>query len=295
MTVREVYEEGKAKLRKASVTDADLDAWYLLEYVTGITRTVYFADPDKKMDMERYAAYMDLIRKRCSRIPLQHLTGVQEFMGLEFCVNKDVLIPRQDTETLVETALEEILKDSKSAETKRIRVLDMCTGSGCILISILYYLNKKNAWLCAEGVGSDISRKALRVAEKNAGAHQVEAAFVQGDLFENVTGSYGLIVSNPPYIRSSEIENLQEEVRLYDPPEALDGREDGLFFYRRIVQKSRRYLEKGGMLIFEIGCDQAGEVKEIMDKAGFSRIRVIKDLAGLDRVVSGRYDNEWKG
>ena len=178
----------------------------------------------------------------------------------------------------------------------------MCTGSGCILISVLYYLKKnglsgsgERAEVFAQGTGADISEKALAVAEENAERHHIEARFVQGDLFENVEGRYSMILSNPPYIRTSEIDCLQDEVKMHDPICALDGKEDGLYFYRRIVKESRAYLEQGGMLIFEIGYDQAREVAELMIQAGFSDVRVRKDLAGLDRVVCGRYDNEWKG
>lgn len=302
MTLKEAYEAGKDVLEQSKIQDAALDAWYLLEYVTGVGRTVYFAEPGKKLEDGQYRDYMALIRKRAAHIPLQHLTGEQEFMGLSFRVNEDVLIPRQDTETLVETALELFWKGAVPAEEGRFRVLDLCTGSGCILISLLYYLQKKGisagkgqAVPCVEGTGTDISGKALAVAETNAAAHQVDATFVQGSLFEPVCGSFGLIVSNPPYIRTAEIARLQEEVRLHDPVCALDGKEDGLYFYRRIVKESRQHLKKGGLLIFEIGYDQAREVKELMETAGFSDIRVRKDLAGLDRVVSGRYDNEWKG
>ena len=269
MTLKEAYEAGKDVLEQSKIQDAALDAWYLLEYVTGVGRAVYFAEPGKKLEDGQYRDYMALIRKRAAHIPLQHLTGEQEFMGLSFRVNEDVLIPRQDTETLVETALELFWKGAVPAEEGRFRVLDLCTGSGCILISLLYYLQKKGISAgkgqdvpCVEGTGTDISGKALAVAETNAAAHQVDATFVQGSLFEPVCGSFGLIVSNPPYIRTAEIARLQEEVRLHDPVCALDGKEDGLYFYRRIVKESRQHLEKGGL---------------------------------LDRVVSGRYDNEWKG
>lgn len=302
MTLREACEAGKEELRQAEIPDADLDAWYLLEYVTGITRTVYFAEPGTQIDDEQYERYRSLIKKRAEHVPLQHLTGEQEFMGLSFRVNENVLIPRQDTEILVESALEFLTEGKIPVSDNSIRLLDMCTGSGCILISVLYYLKKNglsgnrcSGGLHAQGIGTDISEKALDVAEENAARHHTEAQFVQGDLFENVEGRYGMILSNPPYIRTSEIDRLQDEVKMHDPICALDGKEDGLYFYRRIVKESRAYLEKGGMLIFEIGYDQAQEVMELMIQAGFSDVQVRKDLAGLDRVVYGRYDNEWKG
>lgn len=302
MTLKDAYNAAKKELETAGILEAALDAWYLLEYVVGITRTVYFAEPGKTIDDGQYREYMELTAKRASRIPLQHLTGEQEFMGLTFQVNENVLIPRQDTEILVETALELIQKEGVPVSGKILRLLDLCTGSGCILISLMHYLRKKGAGsragysiLDVQGVGADISEQALATAKKNAAMHQIEASFEQGDLFETVSGTFGMILSNPPYIRTAEIGRLQEEVRLHDPVCALDGKEDGLYFYRRIVEESRQYLEKGGILIFEIGYDQAEDVTELMDQAGFSDIRIRKDLAGLDRVVFGRYDNEWKG
>ena len=302
MTLREACDAGRQELDRAGIPDAALDAWYLLEYVTGITRTVYFAEPGMQIADEQYERYRSLIKKRAEHIPLQHLTGEQEFMGLCFRVNENVLIPRQDTEILVETALKFLTDGKIPAADNSIHLLDMCTGSGCILISVLYYLKKSRLTgngcrteAHARGTGVDISEKALAVAEENAARHHVEAQFVQGDLFANVGGRYGMILSNPPYIRTAEIERLQDEVRIHDPICALDGKEDGLYFYRRIVKESRTYLEKGGMLIFEIGYDQAREVTELMIQSGFSDVRVRKDLAGLDRVVYGRYDNEWKG
>ncbi len=302
MTLREACNAGKEELTRAGIPDASLDAWYLLEYVTGITRTVYFAEPGMQIDDGQYKNYRSLIKKRAEHIPLQHLTGEQEFMGLSFRVNENVLIPRQDTEILVETALKFLTDDKIPAPDNSIRLLDMCTGSGCILISVLYYLKKtglpgngRSEEVHVQGIGADISEKALVVAAENAARYHAEVQLVQGDLFENIEGRYGMILSNPPYIRTSEIDRLQDEVKMHDPIRALDGKEDGLYFYRRIVKESRAYLEKGGMLIFEIGYDQARAVRELMIQAGFSDVMVRKDLAGLDRVVSGRYDNEWKG
>lgn len=302
MTLREAYREGKEKLKQAGIADAALDAWYLLEYITGVSHTVYLAEPDMQIDKGKYEEYRLLLGKREKHIPLQHLTGEQEFMGLSFKVNENVLIPRQDTEILAETALEALKKGKIPKTDGCIRLLDMCTGSGCILISVLYYFREKISRESKDGfagqiqgTGSDISEKALAVARENAGKHHTDALFVCGDLFEKISGRYGMIVSNPPYIRTAEIDRLQEEVRTYDPVCALDGKEDGLYFYRRIVNECGQYLERNGVLIFEIGYDQARAVTELMEEAGFSDIRVIKDLAGLDRVVSGRYDNEWKG
>lgn len=284
MTLKDTYTDGKQRLEQAGVPEADLDAWYLLEYVTGISRAAFYADPDKEVPKAQKEQYEDCLKKRIRRIPLQHITGEQEFMGLNFRVNEHVLIPRQDTETLVEQALDLLKAKAAPRAEGKYRFLDMCTGSGCILLSMLF-----RARYPATGIGADISEKALAVARDNADALGMKADFIQGDLFENVKGKFSMILSNPPYIPSAVIETLQEEVRLHDPREALDGKEDGLYFYRRIVKESREYLLAGGYLLLEIGYDQAEEVSGLMHRAGYSDIRVKKDLAGLDRVVYGRY------
>lgn len=273
-----IYRRGTAYLEKSGVPEPELDAWYLLEYVTGISRAAYFADPKREMDQETVTRVWNLFEKRAERIPLQHLTGVQEFMGLEFQVDENVLIPRQDTEVLVEAALA-ILKKHKIAD-----VLDLCTGSGCILLSILHY-GKKN-----KGTGADISAAALEIAKKNAQNLSIEADFIESDLFTNIHKKYDMIVSNPPYIPSSHIEKLQKEVKEHDPILALDGGADGMDFYRKIIHESVQYLNIGGWLLFEIGSEQGEDISNLMKAAGFSKVAVKKDLAGLDRVVSGVYD-----
>lgn len=280
------YRHGTEMLTKAGVPEARLDAWYLLEYVTGIGRAAYYADPDRGMAAEQRKEYDRCIELRSRRVPLQHITGEQEFMGLSFLVNRDVLIPRQDTEILVETALDILNREEGICrrEAGNIRLLDLCTGSGCILLSILRY-----AGCPVEGIGSDLSARAIKTATENGKRLDIPAKFVESDLFENISGKFSMILSNPPYIRTSEIAELQDEVRLYDPIEALDGREDGLYFYRKIIAESPSYLEDGGCLLFEIGHDQAADVTGLMHSQGFHEIGVKKDLAGLDRVVYGRY------
>lgn len=304
MTLRTGYTEAKRRLEESGIEEASLDAWLLLEHVTGISRASYYADPDREMSPDEWRRYSELVGRRAERVPLQHITGTQEFMGLVFEVNEHVLIPRQDTEILVEQALAFIGSGKvPAAENSRTRILDMCTGSGCILLSVMHWAESyrqkalrragdtarggEKQDIIIEGTGADISPKALAVAEKNARRLGISAGFVESDLFGAVRGKYGMILSNPPYIRSDEIKDLQEEVKLHDPVIALDGREDGLYYYRRIVRESRSYLEEGGALLFEIGCDQAEAVSGLMSGAGFSEITVKKDLAGLDRVVSG--------
>lgn len=305
MTLKNGYAEAERRLEEAGIEEAALDAWLLLEHVTGISRASYYADPDRELPADQWKRYRELVCLRAERVPLQHITGTQEFMGLSFEVNEHVLIPRQDTEILVEQALG-FIKSGKvpAAENGRTRILDMCTGSGCILLSVMHWAEsyrqktlcrakdtardgEKQDIIIIEGTGADISPQALAVAEKNARRLGVSAGFIQSDLFDAVHGRYGMILSNPPYIRTDEIKDLQEEVRLHDPVIALDGKEDGLYYYRRIVRESRSCLEEGGMLLFEIGCDQAEAVSGLMSAAGFREITVKKDLAGLDRVVSG--------
>lgn len=278
MTLKEAYEFGQKQLKKAEIDDAVLDAWYLLEHVTGISRAMYFLDMNKELNSEQETRYREYVMTRAKHIPLQHITGVQEFMGLEFCVNEHVLVPRQDTEVMVESVLE--------ALKPNMEVLDMCTGSGCILISLL----KLSCYANISGVGVDLSEEALKVATKNAEKLGVSVKFLHSDLFENVDGQYDVIVSNPPYIRTAVIEELKEEVKFHDPFMALDGKEDGLYFYRRIVEESPKFLKKCGKLYFEIGHDQAEAVSRLMRDVGFTSVTVKKDLAGLDRVVFGVYN-----
>lgn len=281
MTYRELYEEGKGALAAAEIGEADLDARLLLEFVCGTDRNTLLVYGDREVTVEEETAYRALLAGRADRIPLQQLTGMQNFMGLDFCVNEHVLIPRQDTEILVE----EVLRNLHDG----MRVLDMCTGSGCILISLLNYSNN------CTGVGADISAEALEVAKENAGRLlkkmsaelPAEIEFVQSDLFEHITGQFDVIVSNPPYIQTSVIDTLMPEVRDHEPRLALDGSEDGLLFYREIVGESSRYLKQGGMLFFEIGYNQGEAVSRLMEQAGFLEVQVIKDYGGLDRVVCG--------
>ena len=289
MTLHEAYQLGQEQLKTAGIEEADLDAWYLLEHVTGIDRTGYFLNCRERLSKEQEEAYREALQKRAAHIPLQQITGVQEFMGLKFRVNEHVLIPRQDTEVLVE----EVCKVQRPG----MHVLDMCTGSGCILISLLKYSEAEGDMRTGSGqpvtgVGVDISKEALYVAEQNAKALGVAATWLHSNLFERVTGRYDIIVSNPPYIPTSVIRSLAEEVKLHEPLMALDGKEDGLWFYREIVRKGPEYLKRGGRLSFEIGYDQGEAVRSLMEEAGFTEVTVKKDLAGLDRVVSGAYNLE---
>lgn len=280
MTYQEANQKGKTILEEHNIEDGAVDAWLLMEFVTGMSRTRFFVDGMFQMKSEEEERYFQLIEKRAKRIPLQHLTGVQEFMGLEFMVNEHVLIPRQDTELLVLEAEKQLRKTGDGS----LKVLDMCTGSGCIAIS----LKTRNPQI--QCMAADISEKALEMAKKNAEKLQTEIQFLHTDMFANITGTFDLIVSNPPYILTKVIESLEEEVRLYDPLSALDGKEDGLYFYRILVKESPRFLKDGGWLYMEIGHDQSTSVEALLIGAGFEEIRTEKDLAGLDRVVCGVYN-----
>lgn len=275
MNYQEIYQWGVNELKEADIQEASLDARLLLEEVCRTDRNYLLVHGEEKITTEQETQYISFITKRQQHVPLQYLLGYQEFMGLRFAVTPDVLIPRQDTETLVEEVMR-FLHDG-------MHILDLCTGSGCILLSLLRYSND-----CI-GVGCDISERALSVAEGNARELKLEARFVKSNLFEKIDGRFEMIVSNPPYIPTQIIPTLMEEVKDYEPMQALDGREDGLYFYREIINQAGDYLYPGGMLFFEIGCDQADSVSSYMEKKGYSRITVCKDLTGLDRVVWGIY------
>lgn len=275
MTLQGAYGYGREYLQEQGILEAELDAWYLLEYLTGKSRSYYYAHGDEELTPTQVVRYEKLLEKRGRHIPLQHLTGCQEFMGLPFRVSRNVLIPRQDTETLVEEA-QKVLSPG-------MRLLDLCTGSGCILISLLSR--------CPDivGLGTDISPEALRIARENANDNQVTAEFRKSDMFARVrkTEVFDCIVSNPPYIATKEISGLMEEVREHEPKIALDGGEDGLNFYRILAEQAGNYLKDGGNLLVEIGYDQGESVSGLLIQAGFDKVRVVKDLCGNDRVVCG--------
>ena len=346
----DVLNYGKKILKNAGIVEADLDAWYLFEQIFGISRAQYFlcareniaGSTAQKMTAqeqtgnsleskntldcvelwlkEKLSAYENTLEKRASRIPLQQILGQQEFMGLTFFVNEHVLIPRQDTETLVELVLNE-------QKDKNVSILDMCTGSGCIAVS----LKKLGGYACVEG--ADISEEALKVAKRNSEeilensdavssrteqiqnctnltnnqnkqdnsedrmvsevrtVPQTGVTFRRSDMFSAFpeTERFNVIVSNPPYIPSAVIEELEPEVRDHEPRGALDGTADGLYFYRILAEECAKHLTPGGHVYFEIGYDQGAAVKELLDIHGFKDTRVIQDLTGKDRVVCGAW------
>ena len=276
MTKQQLLCWGEERLKEANIEEASIDAWYLMEYALSTNRMDFLMNRNQTVCEKQVEQYQKLIEQRASHIPLQHLTGVQEFMGYSFKVNEFVLIPRQDTELLVEEVL-------KKADGKR--VLDMCTGSGCIIISLSKFSNLQKA------VGVDISKEALKVAKENVIALEANVDLIESDLFSHLNKEepFDIIVSNPPYIESSEVDKLMPEVKDHEPRLALDGMEDGLYFYRKIVKEAKHYLTKNGALFFEIGYNQGKAVCELMIENGYKEVKVIKDLCGLDRVVTGIY------
>lgn len=308
MTLQQLLDQGTEQLRSAGVPDAGLDARYLLLDTFGLGLASFLADRGRNVDgmpggAEKAQAYEALITRRAERIPLQQLLGVQEFMGLEFFVNEHVLIPRQDTETLVELVLEE-------RKQRDLDVLDVCTGSGCIAVSLARLGGYRSV------TALDVSAEALKVAEKNVAALLEEYGgdfrLVQSDMFAGLEPEkqdvfpgqeigkaaasrdlprpshpprFDILVSNPPYIPSRVIEGLEPEVRDHEPRLALDGSQDGLKFYRILASEGKRFLRPGGAVYFEIGWDQAQAVSALLEQEGFARIRTVKDMAGMDRVV----------
>lgn len=275
MNRKEWIELGERMLEKQNIPNAAGEAWYLFSDCLHVSREDYlFGMIEEVTNEEGLNQYQSFLQKRATEhIPLQYLLGSQEFMGYEFKVTPDVLIPRQDTETV----LEEVIKTGR----KPRKILDLCTGSGCIAISLALILEPE---VC---VGTDISKKALKIAKENGIKLAPMVKFIQSDLFENINDKYDLIISNPPYIATEECKKLMLEVREHEPMLALDGKEDGLYFYRKIIDQALDYLEPGGMLAFEIGYDQGQQVKEMMETKRFVSVEIKKDLAGLDRLVFG--------
>ncbi|XME04226.1 peptide chain release factor N(5)-glutamine methyltransferase [Lachnospiraceae bacterium C1.1] len=278
MNYTEAYLYGKNKLEEAGITDIDADCRLLLDYATGRTLTFILAHGEEEMPEQEEERFREVIEKRAGRYPLQLITGKTDFMGLEFEVSEDVLIPRIDTEFLVEEAMAEV-EDGAS-------VLDLCTGSGCVLLSLMKYKNN------IKGIGTDISEKALELAGRNAWKLGIGAEFIKSDLFENVSGEFDYILSNPPYIKKNVIDGLMDEVRLYEPHNALDGGEDGLDFYRIIAAEGKKYLTREGKVFVEIGYDQGEEVKKIFEDEGYINVDVVRDFAGNERVV--KCSKNWK-
>ncbi len=290
LVLKDVIGIATKRLEMAGCGTPKLDAEVLLSHYLQVDRSFIFAHYSDDLDDKRCEAYFEIIDIRAAGVPVPYITGTQEFMGISFKVNQNVLIPRPDTETLVEETIR-IASEKKRFLGGNIDILDLCCGSGAICVSLAYYLPK------ARLEGTDISKKALETARRNAADYGLAGRikFVQGDLFGPVkTGAFGkgrfdMIVSNPPYIKSEEVRRLQREIVEFEPLIALDGGTDGLDFYRRIVSEAPRHLKKEGLLMLEIGFDQADDLRRIIEDDGrYAAPEIMKDLAGLDRVVKVR-------
>ena len=286
-TNRELLKEGSMQLRAAGITEADTDAWLLFSACMGLNRTEYLMRSDAVVPDDKAEEYLGKLKRRAGREPVQYIEETAPFMGFDFYVNENVLIPRMDTEILVSEAIKRArIMFSQRQHDVNFRILDMCTGSGCIAQST--YLLLKNEGCTVEVDAVDISEKALEGAGINASRLGAQVKLIRGNLFENVDNKYSMILSNPPYIRTDVIADLEPEVREHEPMLALDGTADGLYFYREITDKAWEYLENNGILMYEIGYDQALEVSDMLRQKGYTDIAVIKDFAGLDRVVAAK-------
>lgn len=279
-TIKELLDYGKEILERNGNEFAKYERRVLLEHVIGNNYMYMIMNGDENVSEEKVSQYKELLEKRALHYPLQYLTGCAYFMDYTFYVNEDVLIPRSDTEILVEKVNDLFVSNAYFADTDTA-VLDLCCGSGCIGISIKLYHPEVKLTL------SDISDKALKVAKHNLHKYDLEAVLNRGDLWEGISEHYDLIVCNPPYIKSEIISTLMPEVREYEPLLALDGGDDGTVYYRRVIENVSKYLNSDGWLFFEIGYDQGKDVSVMMENAGLKNIQIIKDYAELDRVVCG--------
>lgn len=275
--VKDILKYGKNLLFENGIEPRE--ARLLLAYSMGISADdlIKYVECNE----EEYEKYITSLKKRIEGVPYAYITGHKEFMKLDFKVNENTLIPREDTEILVQEAMNRVqnmLKNDISHYSQKIRILDLCTGSGCIAIALAKYVPEVNI------DASDISKEALRVASENATNNDVQINFIASNLFERINEKYDLIVSNPPYIVSELIPSLQKEVQ-HEPHIALDGGKDGLDFYKKIVNEAIMHLNSNGYVIFEIGYDQGQTVANILENMGYENIEVIQDYGGNDRVV----------
>ena len=275
MTVKDALKKAKEELK--NVPDRDVDASWIVCAVSGLTRNQLHFDSDKVLSQKQEQILDNILSRRKTREPLQHIFGFVPFYNIELKTDKRALIPRDETAILVEKALEFI----KARNYKT--VLDIGTGSGAIAISI-----KKNAGVSVSAV--DISEDALSLAKENAKMNEAEISFTKSDLFENVSEKFDVILSNPPYIPTKDIEKLEKELS-FEPECALDGGSDGLDFYRDIITDAKDHLNKNGLLMFEIGFDQGDAVRTLLSKSGFTENFILKDYSGLDRIVYTFYED----
>ena len=281
MQLRDLIKYGSDILQEAGIQEYTSDAKLLAMHVLGYDYTGLLMHMYDEISVDDEDVYKDVVLLRTSHYPCQYIVGSQDFMGYTFKVEEEVLIPRPETEILVETSLE-LTRDFIDC-----RALDMCCGTGCIGIS--YYLKRKEDGFDKDEVTLvDISKKAIMLSEENMFNLGAKCDIIESDLFENIDSKFDLIMSNPPYIPTSDIEEIMEDVKEYEPRLALDGMDDGLYFYKEIIDKSKKYLDSEGYLVFEIGYNQYDDIRKILHEAGFYQVSVKKDYAGLDRVVVAR-------
>ncbi len=279
LTVAEALEQTITEMRNAGCDTPELDARLLLMGATGYSHAELISKSRDALEDDKAERFAGFSKRRLSKEPVHRILGRREFYGREFFLSPETLVPRPDTEVLIDVILDECRKDEAD-----VRILDLGTGSGIIAITLVAELPK------TEVVAVDISAQALVTAQKNADSLKVKGrvSFLHGDLYEPVTGQFDLIVSNPPYIKSTELEGLQDEVRLHDPIDALDGGSDGLVFYRRIFGESCKYLRGNAAICVEIGHDQGQKVCSIARECGYASPEVCRDFGGRDRVVIAR-------
>lgn len=283
MTIKEIIIKYCQQLENISDTPR-LDVELLLKKALGDVDSMYIRmNLDKALSDEQEKYFLEMMKDRLNERPIAYIIGNREFMGLDFFVKEGVLIPRPDTETLVEEIIN--ICNNKTG----LNILDIGTGSGAITVSLAKYLDKSHV------VSVDISDIALEIASKNAISNKVDERidFIKSDVFSNVSDEtkFDIIVSNPPYIRKADIRGLDRQVKDFEPYNALEGGEDGLDFYRRITEESRQFLKQDGILAYEVGHDQASDVSKIMQQNGFKGIYTKRDLQGFERVVIGFYNN----
>lgn len=274
-----VYAEFKKKLLDAGIKDKDEADWLIATQLNVPKLKIKFI---KHISFKEYKDLQKVLKRRLKGEPISKIFGYTEFYGLKILINKNVLSPRQETEILAEQAIKITERAIKTIGENNFNVLDLCTGSGAIAISI-----KKNT--IANVVASDISRKALKIAKINAENNSAKIEFVKSNLFQNLKGKqFDIIVSNPPYIESEEIKRLQTEVKNYDPKLALDGGNDGLNFYKKIITEAPKHLTPNGRILFEVGYNQSEIVKKLLTE-NFKDIIIVKDFNNIDRVVMAQF------
>lgn len=277
LSLREAHGAAVEQLKKAGVAEPSLDARLLLVSLFEDDQEIFFREPERVLTQKEERHFKDLVKRRAKREPVSHLLGHREFWSLDFLVNSNVLDPRPDSETLIEATLHQL------GEGFQGKILDLGTGSGCLLLTLLSELPEST------GIGVDQSAAALDVAEKNARrlGLQNRCELLHSHWFEKVQGRFEVIVSNPPYIETETVKELEPEVVQFEPHDALDGGRDGLDCYREIISKVSNFLHKEGYLIFEVGFDQAEAVAALLESQNFSEIRIHNDLASVGRCVSG--------